>query len=374
MHLHHGRVGLRGIGLGHLGGKARQVEDHAGDVQLVSAAGVLVVVHAVLVGAAVAVVEPSGARHRDDPVARIVALHVVGKLQRLVLRRAVGAGEHALGGVVAVVVLVEGGGVGRAAHLMDGQARHRGHRDVLAGERAVALHAVHRLGGREGGVGAAHSVDVHGVAGQHLLHLILGKLVQGRQVGGRRDVVALLLEAGDAVGARGSEHLAGQERGERRAVHVQRLGIEAAPLPVDQLAVDGAAAVVVGHAAYHVSSRSGGAPARALIVGSGTLGHVGRAQRHPCRVHGVVRVVGQRETPAGVGRAHEGVDGIVRLVVGTPLHGGVHLAGGFGVQEGVGADARLDGICLGHQRGGIGDVHAVGTVLAGQLPAVAGRP
>ena len=385
--LDHGAVALGRVGLGHLGGEVRQVQHEAHDVQIVGAAhvGLGIVADAVLMLAAVGVHVPGGLGNGDDPLAGIVLGYVVGQVDGVVLGVARGIGVHLL------AVLIGRRRVGRAAHLVDRLRGHIGHGDGLVGVGAVALDAAHGLGAREGGVVGADGVHVQRVAFQGRLHLVLGQ--HTGILGRRMNVVALLLEAEaalvQAVAAGLLRHGVGEDGVHGVGVQVDGVHLEAAPLAVDQLAVDGglvahgarggvgelAAVVVVG--AVHIGARG----ALVAIVHSAVVAADGDAGR----IHGVARVVREREAPAGVHGAHEGLHGAV--VVGIMVQHGarrgvlveavvlfVHLlARLIGVQEGDGADLRLHGIDLRHEHGGVGAVHAVGAGLSGTVQVLVGE-
>ena len=385
--LDHGAVALGRVGLGHLGGEVRQVQHEAHDVQVVGAAhvGLGIVADAVLMLAAVGVHVPGGLGDGDDPLAGIVLGYVVGQVDGVVLGVARGVGVHLL------AVLIGRRRVGRAAHLVDRLRGHIGHGDGLVGVGAVALDAAHGLGAREGGVVGADGVHVQRVAFQGRLHLVLGQ--HTGILGRRMNVVALLLEAEaalvQAVAAGLLRHGVGEDGVHGVGVQIDGVHLEAAPLAVDQLAVDGglvahgarggvgelAAVVVVG--AVHIGARGS-----LVAIVHGT---VVAADGDAGRIHGVARVVREREAPAGVHGAHEGLHGavVVGIMVQHGARGGVlveavvlfvHLlARLIGVQEGDGADLRLHGIDLRHEHGGVGAVHAVGAGLSGTVQVLVGE-
>ena len=361
------------------------MQHEAHDVQVVGAIALAGMVDAVLVPALVSMHVPGGLGDGDDPLAILVGGHVVGQVDGVVLGVARGIGVHLL------AVLVGRRRVGRAAHLVNRLRGHIGHGDGLVGVGAVALDAAHGLGAREGGVVGADGVHVQRVAFQGRLHLVPGQ--HAGVLGHRVDVVALLLEAEatlvQAVAAGLLGHGVGENGVHGVGVQVDGVHLEAAPLAVDQLAVDGglvahgarggvgelAAVVVVG--AVHVGARGS-----LVAIVHGT---VVAADGDAGRIHGVARVVREREAPAGVHGAHEGLHGAV--VVGIMIQHGaregvlveavvlfVHLlARLIGVQEGDGADLRLHGIDLRHEHGGVGAVHAVGAGLGGTVQVLVGK-
>ena len=387
--LDHSAVALGRVGLGHLRGEVRQMQHEAHDVQVVGAAhvGLGVVADAVLMLAAVGVHVPSGLGDGDDPLAGVVCGHIVGQVDGVILGIAGGVGVHLLAGL-----LVGRGRVGRAAHLVDGLGGHVGHGDGLVGVGAVALDAAHGLGAREGGVVGADGVHVQRVARKRRLHLVLGQ--HAGILGRRMNVAPLLLEAEarciQAVAAGLLRHGVGEDGIHGVGVQVDGVHLEAAPLAVDQLAVDGgllahgarggvgelAAVVVVG--AVYIGAR------RAAVVALHGAVAVVAADGDAGRIHGVARAVGEREAPAGVHGAHEGLHGaVVVRSLARHVAGGIlvetvvlvvhRLARLIGVQEGDGADLRLHRIDLRHEHGGVGAVHAVGARLGGTVQVLVGE-